>query len=154
MGKLAIVPDLAAVEALGSFDGREVGGTSIKVTNAGDGLSEALKVDPTEFHLGDIVYVVLQTEVVRVEHKSIEDGDETGPLERAHVLRAGAATIVDSDVVAEQLKVQAARIRKAREAAQGVQPIPRADGQPAGWDGEHAEDDAAPGLYDDPTDES
>ncbi len=49
--------------ALTSFDGRDVIKTTIAITKAGDGLSDALKVDPQEFSLGDEVVVVLKCEV-------------------------------------------------------------------------------------------
>lgn len=143
--KVQIIPNLAAVEALSDFDDRPVTRTSIKVTNAGDGLSEALEVEPTEFHLDQEVYVVLRTTVSRVEHRALDD-DSDGPLERAHVLKAGAATIVDKDLVASQIAVQIDRIRKAREAAQGVMPIPAADGSSDDpWAGEQP----TSGMYDD-----
>lgn len=145
MAKAQIIPDLDAVEALGQFDGRPVTRTSIKVTNAGDGLSEALEVDPKEFHLDDEVFVVLRTRVSKVEHRALDD-DADGPIERAHVLKAGAATIVDKDLVASQIAVQIDRIRKAREAAQGVMPIPPANGSDDDpWAGEQP----SSGMYDD-----
>lgn len=145
---LTIVPKLAAVEALSDFDGRTVGATAIKVTNAGDGLSQALQVDPQEFQLGDTVYVVLETTVAKVEHGPITEGDQVGPLCRSHSLRAGAATIVDKDLVAEQLRVQTVRIKAALEEAaerqHGIQVVPG-----TGWADEDAEADAQGSMYDD-----
>lgn len=147
MGKLAIVPDLAAVEALSDFDGRTVGATTIKVTNAGDGLSEALKVDPTEFHLNDEVIVVLRTIVAKVEHHAMSPDDDFGSLVRSHTLKATEATIVDRDLVEVQLRQQADRIRKARETAAGVHPIPATDGSDPWEDGDPS---ASPLYGDDP----
>lgn len=54
------IPSLDALLAIPSFDGKEIARTTIKVTKAGDGLSEALKVDPQAFHLGDIVHAVIE----------------------------------------------------------------------------------------------
>lgn len=140
-----IIPDLAAVEALAAFDGREVTAVGIKVTNAGDGLSDAMRVDPTEFRLGERVIVVLDTIVGRVEHTALDDVAD-GPVRRDHVLRAEGATIVDLTIVQEHLRVQADRIRRAREAAQGIQRIPGTDE----WGDEDVQvpDDPSP-LYDD-----
>lgn len=142
---LQIVPDLAAVEALGTFDDRPISGTSIKVTNAGDGLSQALQVAPQKFQLGDRVYVVLETVVSKVEHTPVDDADD-GPVERAHVLRAGAATIVDRDLVQAHLASMTRRIREAREAAVGIVPIPAADGDGDPWEDTHEDS----GMYTDP----
>lgn len=151
MGKaLAIVPDLEALKRLPIFDDREVSRTAIKVTNAGDGLSQALQVDPQAFHLGETVYVVLETVVSKVEHEPAVDGDAEGPLIRSHVLRAGAATIVDADLVAEQIRVQTVRIKAAEEAAKeqqhGIRVLPG-----TGWQDEDdtGDDDGPAGLYDD-----
>ena len=150
---LTIVPDLEALKRLPIFDDREVSRTAIKVTNAGDGLSAALQVDPQAFHLGEKVYVVLETVVSKVEHAPAVDGDTEGPLVRSHVLRAGAATIVDEDLVAEQIRVQTVRIKAAEEAAKekqhGIKVLPG-----TGWQDEDGDDegdsDGPAGLYDDP----
>src|SRR5688500_16882470 len=47
---------LAPTDHLTPFDGRQVLRTSIAVSNAGDGLSEALRIDPREFHHGEVVH--------------------------------------------------------------------------------------------------
>lgn len=104
---------------LGKFDGREVLKTSIAVTNAGDGLSAALKVDPKLLHLDATVYVVLQCEVAKVRFEGLGVKDSDG-LCRVHTLRAGAATLVDRDLVVEQLETQAERIKLAKEEEAGV----------------------------------
>lgn len=102
---------------LAPFDGMDVLRTTIAVTNAGDGLSEAMKVDPQEFHLGDEVFVVLRCEVAKVQFVPIKDTDA---LSRVHVLKAGDATIIDGDIVEDHLIAQAERILKAKEQAAGV----------------------------------
>lgn len=130
--------------ALHEFEpGKPVVKTGIKVTNAGDGLSNALAVDPQEFTTGDTVNVVLECVVARVEFEPIEDG--SADHVRLHVLRAGTATIVDADLVAEQLRVQADRVQEARDAAAGIQRM-QFDDDPApdpstadGWDDALAE---------------
>lgn len=126
---------------LSTFDGRDVIKATIAVTNAGDGLSDALKVDPQEFSLGDKVYVVLETEVAKIRFEEIKDTDA---LARVHVLKAGNATIVDGTLVAAQIAEQAERIRLAKEAEQGVQRLDFA-ADDARLSGEH--DD---GAHDEP----
>ena len=124
---------------LGTFDGKDVLRTAISVTNAGDGLSEAMKVDPTLLHLDDKVYVVLECQVAKVRFDPIKDTDA---VSRVHVLRAGTATMVDADLVQQQLTEQAERILLAKEAEAGIQRLPQyeADALDAAHDdGEHAE---------------
>ena len=102
---------------LGRFDGREVIKATIAVTNAGDGLSKAMAVDPSAMDLGDKVYVVLECEVAKVTFTEVDD---TAKLARNHSLKAGDATIVDEDLVREHLDAMAQRI----EEAQGVHRLP------------------------------
>ena len=99
---------------LGTFDDRDVVSTSVAITNAGDGLSQAMNVEPRIMHHGDKVVVVLETEVSKVSFAPVKDTDV---LNRIHTLRAGVATIVDRKLVAKVLDEQARKI----EAAKGVQ---------------------------------
>lgn len=106
-----------AGKGLGSFDGRDVLGTNVAITNAGDGLSKAMSVEPLELHLGETVYVVLECEVSKVRFDPVKD---TQAVQRVHILKAGAATMVDGDLVADVLEEQE---RKIEEAA-GVHRLP------------------------------
>lgn len=106
-----------AVPGLTSFEGRDVLQSTIAITNAGDGLSKALAIAPTEFQLGDTVYVVLETEVSKVQYVELPD---TGSLKRVHTLKAGTATTVDDNLVADVLEQQ----RLAIEQAEGVERLP------------------------------
>lgn len=109
------------------FEGRDVVKATIAVTNAGDGLSNAMKVEPREMHHGERAYVVLECDVADVRMVPLDKGDPLGALVRVHTLRAGAATIVDEDLVAEHVKAQKARILKAQEEAAGIMRIPGTD---------------------------
>lgn len=106
------------VTVLSPFDGKPVVRSTIAVTNAGDGLSDALGIDPQEFHHGETVYVVLECEVVKVTHTPI-DRDTPGILGRGHTLKAGTGTIVDADLVEAQVRRQAERIDTAKRHAKG-----------------------------------
>lgn len=109
-----------ATTALGKFDRRDVIKSTIAVTNAGDGLSKAMAVDPQAMSLRDKVYVVLECEVAKV---TFTDIDDTGKVARNHTLKAGDATIVDEDLVRDHLDAMAKRI----EEAQGVHRLPLDD---------------------------
>lgn len=93
------------------FDGREVIGASIAITNAGDGLSQSLAIDPCEFHLGDKVIVLVETEVSKIGHLEIKD---TSKLQRVHTLKAGVGTIVSEEFAAEALAAQRKKIEEAK----------------------------------------
>ena len=102
------------------FDDREVARTSLAITRAGDGLSEALKVAPREFHHGDTVYVVLECTCTRVQFVPFDRDDPSGPLTRVHTLAAGTATIVDEELVRSHISEQAERNLRAREEEAGI----------------------------------
>lgn len=123
---------------LSPYQGQEVLKTSVAVRNAGDGLSQALGIDPEELKLRSTVYVVLECEVKRHEHQPI---DGTDALELKQILRAGNATMVDGSVVKEMIDQQADRIKRAREAAVGTQRLPtEEEAEKVHADGGHAEE--------------
>jgi hypothetical protein len=105
------------VPALTAFENRDVVQSTIRVTRAGDGLSQALAVEPAEFHLGETRYIVLECQVAKVHYEELGD---TGCLRRVHTLAAGAATIVDHDLVGHVLAAQKALIDRAK----GIHPLP------------------------------
>jgi hypothetical protein len=111
---------MTATQDLGTFEGRDVLTSSVAVTNAGDGLSQAMSVDRVALHHGDTVYVVLECEVVDVQFPTIRDTDGCN---RKHKLRAGTATIVDKATVIAVIDEQRAKI----EAARGVEQLPLDD---------------------------
>lgn len=104
------------------FDGNQVVGATIKITNASDGLSKAMKVDPKEFHHDERVYVVLECVTRRVQFDKV--ADESDDLVRVHVLKAGLATVVDQKLVAKVLAAQRALL----DAAEGKQSLDGMDG--------------------------
>lgn len=102
--------------ALAPFDGKQVVRTTIAVTNAGDGLSEALAIEPREMHHGETHYVVMETTVAKVQHTPLKDAPDL--LVRGHTLKAGTATIVDAEAVKAMIAAQAVKNDLARQAAQ------------------------------------
>lgn len=120
---------------LASFEGREVLGVGIEIRNAAGGLNEALNVDPAEWHKDDEITVVLRCKVEKIRHDGIKD---TEAWKRVHIVTATAATVIDSDIVDEQLAEQAKRI----EEAKGIQQFPENAGELEAehFRGEHAND--------------
>ena len=45
------------MKQLGNFEGRREAGSQISITKAGDGLSDALQVDPVAYSTGEEVFV-------------------------------------------------------------------------------------------------
>lgn len=144
--------DLAAAMAdtsvLGDFEGRKVIRSPMRITGAGDGLSEALAIDPRKLNVGDRVVFVMEGILTGVNHvvaKGYESDEPDAPLWRVQTVRAGAATIVDvnssgdATTVEELLKVQKVRIQRARDEAAGTSDL----GTTPGVDGWSDEDLAA-----------
>ena len=95
---------------LGHFEGKEVLATSVAVTNAGDGLSEALAVDPQILHQGDRGAILLEYEVAKVRFDPVKD---TAGLTRVHILKASTGTLMDLEEARDRLDAQRARIAEA-----------------------------------------
>lgn len=102
------------------FESREVASIAIIVRNTGDGLSEAVSVDPVELHVGDEVTVAMRCVVEKIRFDPIKDTDA---LRRVQILKAGEATFLESETVDSALDEQLQRI----EAAKGVQRLPLGD---------------------------
>lgn len=100
---------------LSDFEGLEVTQSSIEIPGAAGGFRDALKVDPIELHKGDVIHAVLECEVQKIRHDSLDKEDLTGPQERVHILRVTGATIVDKALVGDALTAQADRIAAAKE---------------------------------------
>jgi hypothetical protein len=120
---------LSDTSGLTAYKGRDVLRTSIAIRKAGDGLSEAMGLDPVELVIGDHVFVVLDCVVAHHDYGPIKDTD---CLELKQVLNAEGATLVDEELVRKHLDDQQDRVRLARERAQGVQRL--------GFDGDKAPD--------------
>lgn len=100
------------------YEGQPVITTKVKVTGAGDGLSDSIAVDGRELHMGDEVTVILGNCVVAgVDLRPIDKEDPRGPLVANLVLKAGKrATITgdDDSHVQRLLSDTEARVRAAK----------------------------------------
>lgn len=122
---------------LHQFEGRAVVAAKIIVTNTGDGLSQNLKIDPVEYHHGDVRTLIMEAVVVKVrhdEHTGKDEDEDEITLERVHIFRAGTALVADAETTAAVkavLDAQKERIRKAHEAAEGTQRLDFPEDDPA-----------------------
>lgn len=59
----------------GTYDKRPVRQSSLKITGTGDGLSDALAIEPQDWHPKDTAFIVLEIEMGDVNYKYVEKGD-------------------------------------------------------------------------------
>jgi hypothetical protein len=109
---------LVETTPLHQFEGYDVIASTVAIVRAGDGLSQAMEVEPIELAIGDTVRIVLEATVTKIRLERVS-GD-TLALRRVHVLTAGIATIVDHEWATGVLAAQRIRI----EQAKGVQQLP------------------------------
>lgn len=106
---------------LPDFEGSAVRRSTVKITKAGDGLSEALKIAPMAYHHGDEVFFVLRGLVTQVNHVPVSPADSD--LVRVHTLVTQEITEVAADDVEVFLANANERLRLAREEEAGIQRI-------------------------------
>lgn len=85
--------------ALPKFGKLEVVKSRIRITGAGDGLSDALDIEPVALAHGDTEYYVLRAEVVQVNH--VFDKADEAKLDRVHSLKVVGITTIPAEVAAE-----------------------------------------------------
>ena len=99
------------------FGDHDVTVSAIRIVGAGDGLSDALELDPVELEHGDKVYVVLGCIVTKVGFDPIKDSDD---LRRVHTIRATFGRLVDEPAAHDILLAT----KHAIEEARGIQHLP------------------------------
>jgi hypothetical protein len=127
------------------YDGQAVVKTTVKVRNAGDGLSQAMATDAQTLHMGEKLTVVLEVDVTGVDVRPLDKDDLKGPLVVAYVLSATSrATIIEDSLVAAALEAQ----QKRNDAAAGKPQLDldSADGIPAELDPDDDVNVTSPGL--------
>jgi len=95
---------------LGTHEGRPILGQKIKMRKTGDGLSQAVKVDPIKVIAGDVVYVLYKAVVTDVTHPPEKRHDPAfGGVYEVPDLDAQTATFVDVELVGEMIAAQEER---------------------------------------------
>lgn len=123
---VSLAEALATPLNLTSHDGKMVIATTVAITNAGDGLSKAMKIKPVELHHGQEVCIVLRGRVGPIEYVPTDTDDPNSPLVRKQKIRAGTATLVDEALVKTVLDEQELAIKAAEDAARGQGTIDQA----------------------------
>lgn len=107
--------------SLKPFEDHDVRGAKVIITKAGDGLSDALSLDPESYDLHEQVYFILRGEVQKVRYESVTPS--SSDLNRVHIVVTQEIARADADDVAALLETATDRVRLAKEEAEGVQRI-------------------------------
>ena len=104
-------------EALPIFEGQPTTGARVKITNAGDGLSDALDIAPEAHELGDELAFILRGHVTQIAHLQKESH---GPLVRVHTVKATDAVRIDLEMAEKSIRANADELErlKAEQAGQ------------------------------------
>lgn len=99
----------------GKYDGRPIRKSSLKITGTGDGLSDALAVEPVDLHPKDVTYVVLEIEAGDVNHKYMADADAWNRVQSTKALRGAFVEAAIAKPLLDNVTVA----RKEQQAAEG-----------------------------------
>lgn len=109
---------MATKKQLPLFETNPVDAVAVRITHAGDGLSEALKVTPVALELGERVYYVLAGVVTQVNHTvSSKKKDDEDHVTRIHTVKAESITEIDGQYAGKLLSDAAEKLEKARAAS-------------------------------------
>lgn len=123
------------------FDGRSVEMTGIRLAKAGMGLSDALSVkDDFDPHIGDVMMLLIEVEVSKVQFERImAEGEDTGLARRVVTLDVLRAAPMEGRAADKALR----DTEKAVESRRGVQRLVQidedADRETFGDDGDEGE---------------
>lgn len=109
-------------DELPEFEGQEVEASQIRITNAGDGLSEALKIAPRALHHGDDVAILIRGKVTQINHKTAGKGEDEH-LIRVHTISATAATELEMDHATKILTAAADNLARRKAEIEGQQQL-------------------------------
>jgi hypothetical protein len=123
--------------ALPKFEGKQVIAARVKIAKAGDGLSDALDIEPVALRNGDVVYYVLRGVVSQVNHRPAS-ADLASMLVRQHTIDCTGITTIEPEVaeqmiadaeaaIAAHQEAEREREEREREEAEGIQRLPGVD---------------------------
>jgi len=94
-------------EALPIFEGQPTTGARVKITNAGDGLSD--DIVPEAHELGDELAFILRGHVTQIAHLQKESH---GPLVRVHTVKATDAVRIDLEMAEKSIRANADELER------------------------------------------
>lgn len=113
---------MADSKGLPRFEGKQVIASRIAIVGAGDGLSDALDIEPVALKHGQEGFAVLSWKVRDVDHVPIKKGEDA-VLARKHVLTTESVMIVggeeDEATVRVMLASHADEVQRAKDSRAG-----------------------------------
>lgn len=109
----------AVQNTLPAFEELAVHKSTLRITKAGDGLSEALDLEPQALHLGDEVCFVIRGKVNQVNHREGQDN----AIVRQHTVAVEAIAPVDPSTADQVIAEENDRLAKLRDERNGQQRI-------------------------------
>ena len=100
--------------AIPAFEGTPVTKSAVKITKAGDGLSEALVVEPKALHMGDEVSYVVRGMVSQITHKTVQ-----GKITRVHTVETTAIAELPENIADGLIEQAAERLSRLRDEKSG-----------------------------------
>lgn len=114
---------------LSTYNGQQVTGTTLTLSNTGHGLEESVEIEPVVITIDGTAYVLFEAELMNHQHKKNFDKDgvwlETWTLVQR--LKAHTCLVLDDEAVGalrETLKARKERIELEREQRRGVARLP------------------------------
>lgn len=106
-----------------TYDDLPVTEARTKITRAGDGLSEALRLAPVHVPIGAQVVILMIAEATAHQHARRKEGRGADAVEldeyvETATLEARAATFIDPDLVSDVLSLHMQRVEEARARAE------------------------------------
>ena len=89
--------------------------------NAAGALNAVAEVEREVLHKGSSGYIVYRYDVTGIGHDPVKDNE--GQCIRKHKIRLTDAAFLDTPAIEKAINQQRARIRKARDAAEGRMPL-------------------------------
>lgn len=104
----------------GTYDGRPVRKSSLTIRGTGDGLSDALSIEPQTFSPLDTAYVVLEVEMSDVDHKYMKDADAWN---RVQVCKAVRGAFIEQSIAQPILDNIAVAFAELKDEESGAQTL-------------------------------
>lgn len=101
---------------LPTFEGNAVKKAAVRITNAGDGLSAALDVEPKAYQIGERVSFVLTGTVTQINHSQ---KDEDGPIVRLHTVKSIGVTEIEDELAEKLLTASAEEVERKKAERDG-----------------------------------
>jgi hypothetical protein len=105
---------------LGKFERKQILATRLVVRRTGDGLSNAMEIEPAIYHHDEVVGVYIEGRVSDIGHPNIKD---TNGVARVHIVLAESALVIpaeEREAFKVRIKEQELAVQLKREKEAGI----------------------------------